>query len=154
MIRAISSLHVGRSSITPTTCPLGSTPASTLPSTSAALVSIGVFAAISVCVQVSPSDLRIARPSFAIAGSEMPDSLWNRHALRSARGSAHTLPAAGLELVDELGASTRCGHAVDLRGHDGVGDGLPEVVVASPTSGTVHLALSRKRVPIATPAAP
>ena len=54
---------------------------------------MGAFAAISVCVQVSPSDLRIARPSFAIAGSEMPESLWNRHALAEGRrGRAHTLP--------------------------------------------------------------
>ena len=49
MMRAISSATVGRSSITPATCPLDSTPASRRPSTSPARSSIGVFAASTTC---------------------------------------------------------------------------------------------------------
>ena len=44
-----------------------------------------------------------------IAGNEMPDNLWKRHALAVARGSAHTLPRADSTSSTSSVSSMRCG---------------------------------------------
>ena len=56
---------------TPTTWPVGRIPTSSLPSTMLARVSIGAFAAIASCDQVSSRLFRIARPSLMKSASEV-----------------------------------------------------------------------------------
>ena len=53
----------GSDSITPTTCPVGSTPTSVRPSTSAALVMTGALAAMTTWDHVSSLPSFMARPS-------------------------------------------------------------------------------------------
>ena len=90
MMREISSATVGRSSITPVTWPLDSTPASSLPSTSPARSSIGVLAASASCDHFRFCSLRIARPSRTMPRHDVPDIFLNAAALRNARGMAMT----------------------------------------------------------------
>jgi len=74
MIRSMSSATVGSSVISPTTCPVGSTPTSVRPPTSAALVITGALAAITTWAHDSSLPRRIARPSFNKLASDAPVS--------------------------------------------------------------------------------
>jgi hypothetical protein len=85
-MRSTSSATVGRSSSTPTTCPLDITPRSGRPSTIAALSSIGVFAAMTTWLHERSFDFRMARPSRSMSRHDVPESFLNRSALRIARG--------------------------------------------------------------------
>ncbi len=85
-MRASRSATVGSSAMTPVTCPVGSTPASGLPSTSAALMSMGALAAMATCAQVRSWWRFMATPSRTRSGSGVPVTLRNPRAARSARG--------------------------------------------------------------------
>ena len=113
--------------MTPTTCPLAITPLSGRPSTSAAFNSIGVFAAMTVCVQLRSIDRRIARPSRHIAPTPRPVMARKRSAFATARGNARSTTATGLEPIDQRRVQHAVRHAVDLRRHDRAGDAAAEV---------------------------
>ena len=66
---------MGSSAMTPVTCPVGSTPASGLPSTSAALMSMGALAAMATCAQVRSWWRFMATPSRTRSGSGVPGDL-------------------------------------------------------------------------------
>ncbi len=102
------SATVGSSSTSPTTWPVGSTPASSRPSTSAAFVSIGALPAIATCAQVRPWFFFIAKPSRARSSSERPLSFRNRSAFAIERGSAVTRPAPSRWSTSSV-RITRCG---------------------------------------------
>ena len=112
--------------MTPTTWPVGSTPTSVRPSTSAALVIMGALAAMTTWAHDSSLPSFMARPSRSSARSEV--WVWRRkaRALRRARGSAADA-SRSLEMVDDVGADHPLGRAVDAGGDHGAGDGGAQV---------------------------
>ena len=90
-------------------------------------------------------------PPAPCRASEMPGELAGTATRsRSARGQRRR-PCRAPTRARRRGrcASTRCGHAVDLRGDDRVGDGRAEVELLHRVGHRLESAVSRKRVPIA-----
>ncbi|SHS90881.1 Uncharacterised protein [Mycobacteroides abscessus subsp. abscessus] len=79
-----------------------------LPSTSPAFSSIGVFAAMSTCDQVSSLPCRIARPSLTMDAHDMPVIFLNLAALRTAAVKPRTREPLSSFSTSSV-RSTRCG---------------------------------------------
>src|ERR671918_267924 len=107
-MRSSSSPTVGSSSITPVTCPVGSTPTSGLPSTSAALMSMGALAAIATCDHDRPWFRRMASPSRTKSGTGVPVTRRKASAARRARGSRVSGVASSSRSTVSV-RITRCG---------------------------------------------
>ena len=104
----MSSSHVGRSSITPTTWPDARMPAPVSPSTSPALSSVGVLAASVIWARVRPWALRMARPSRASCSQPIPLSCLNCRVLRIVGPSRRTALVSSTSSTNGV-RSIRCG---------------------------------------------
>ena len=105
---AMSSATVGSSSITPTTWPVGSTPTSVRPSTSAALVIMGALAAMTTCAHVSSLPSFMARPSDNSAPQRRVRLTPERQRIAERRGNAAARPAPSRWSTTSV-RTTRCG---------------------------------------------
>ena len=136
----------------PATWPDARTPASVLPSTSPARSSIGVFADIMSWLHVRSPPFFMASPSLTRPFHETPVRAWKRTVFTAACASVDT-PCERSRASTRAVRRTRCGIPSTL---------VVTTVSPSPRcrysaftdSGTRLSRVSRKRVPMATPAAP
>ena len=122
----MSSLHVGRSSITPTDLAARHHARLDLAVDERRLQQHRRVRRHQRLGPREPHRLAHRQTLFDHVAERMPVILLEAPRVAGARGSAHTLPRATLELVDQLGVQHAVRHAVDLRRHDRLGDGLAE----------------------------